>query len=142
MRTDDGGTLRLAWFNQPFRSKDLKSGGRFLATGVLKPTGVSWEIVHPTVVKLDDGETPEDRKPLPIYPLTEGLPQALMRKIFQSGINKFIESVDEVLPERIRDALGVLSIHAALQQIHWPDSIEAAQAARNRFVSQECSCCN
>lgn len=130
-------SLRLLWFNQPFRKQDLRVGQRLMATGSLRSTVTSWEMVQPQIIKLGEEEIPESQKPLPIYPLTEGLQQSSLRKVFRNGIKRLIPLVDEVLPEAVRQQLGVLPIHDALQQLHWPDSMPQAEMARERFVSQE-----
>jgi len=129
--------IRLLWFNQPFRKQDLRPGLRLLATGSLRSTVTSWEMVQPQIVKLADGEIPQSQKPLPLYSLTEGLQQAALRKIFRTGAQRLVPLVDEVLPDDLRHELGVLSIQDALSQMHWPDSLELAEQARQRFVAQE-----
>ncbi len=81
---DDNTCVRLMWFNQAFRKTDLLIGTRLMATGIIKSTGTSWEIIHPLYVKLGDDEVPEELKPLPVYSLTEGLQQSAMRKMFRT----------------------------------------------------------
>lgn len=134
----DGATqVRLLWFNQPFRKQDLHPGQRLLATGRLRSTVTSWEMIQPQIVKLADGEMPEEQKPLPTYPLTEGLQQAALRKVYRNGIKRLVPLVEDALPPPIREQLGVLPIQDALLQMHWPDSLELAEQARKRFVTQE-----
>ena len=134
---DDQCRLRLLWFNQPFRKPEMRPGLRLMATGSLRSTVTSWEMVQPQIVKLAEGEIPESQKPLPIYPLTEGLQQAALRKVFRTGIKRLIPLVEDVLPDDLRSELGVIPIHDALAQTHWPDSLALAEQARQRFVSQE-----
>ncbi|MFO1062592.1 MAG: hypothetical protein U0892_01790 [Pirellulales bacterium] len=132
-----GAYVRLMWFNQPFRKQDLRVGRRVLATGTLRSTVISWEIMQPQVFYLSPDEVPEGRKPMPVYGLTEGLNQSTMRKILRSGAKRLVPLVEDVLPERLRDELHVLPIGEALTQMHWPESMEEAEAARRRFVAQE-----
>ena len=134
---DDNTCVRLMWFNQAFRKNDLHIGARMMATGIIKSTGTSWEIIHPLYVKLGEDEVPEELKPLPVYSLTEGLQQATMRKMFRTGVKRLIPLVEDALPEQVRERLGVLPMQEALLQIHWPDSLESAAKARERFVLQE-----
>lgn len=134
---DDSTCVRLMWFNQAFRKNELAIGMRLMATGIIKSTGTSWEIVHPLYVRLSEDEIPEELKPLPVYPLTEGLQQANMRKMFRVGVKRLIPVVEDALPERVRERLGVMPMQEALMQMHWPDSLETAAQARQRFVLQE-----
>ena len=48
--------VRLLWFNQPYRKQDLRHGQRLLATGRLRSTVISWEMVQPQIVKLAAGD--------------------------------------------------------------------------------------
>ncbi len=134
---DDNTCVRLMWFNQPFRKNDLFIGARMMATGIIKSTGTSWEIVHPLIARLTEDEVPEQLKPRPIYALTEGLQQANMRKMFRTGMQRLVPLVEDALPEQIRERLGVMPMKEALYQIHWPDTLELAAKARQRFVLQE-----
>ncbi len=137
LQLPDNACVRLMWFNQPFRKNDLFMGDRLMATGVIKSTGTSWEIIHPLTTKLEEDEIPEQLKPLPIYSLTEGLQQPALRKMFRSGAQRLIPLVEDALPDRIRERLGVMPMQEALHQIHWPDNLERATKARERFVLQE-----
>lgn len=134
---EDNTCVRLMWFNQAFRKNDFRIGLRFMATGIIKSTGTSWEIVHPLYVKLEEDEIPEQLKPLPVYPLTEGLQQAHMRKMFRTGVQRLVHLVEDALPSRVRESLGAMPMQEALWQIHWPDSLATAAKARERFVLQE-----
>ena len=134
---DDQTCLRLMWFNQAFRKTELVIGGRLMATGIVKSTGTSWEMIHPQTIKLAEDEVPDQLKPLPIYSLTEGLQQATLRKMFRTGVKRLVPVVEDALPEALRARLDVMPMQDALTQIHWPDSLDQADRARQRFVLQE-----
>ena len=73
--------LRAIYFNQPFMQQKFPHARRVLLTGKAKLNGFRWEMVHPRVELLADNEEPPAGRVLPIYPLTEGLSQAAMRRI-------------------------------------------------------------
>ncbi len=58
-----------------FRQEKLKRGMNVIATGIPKSTGISFEMRHPEVLLLAPGDAPPPQRPVPIYPLTEGLLQ-------------------------------------------------------------------
>ncbi|MCA9180493.1 MAG: ATP-dependent DNA helicase RecG [Planctomycetales bacterium] len=134
---DDGGAVRLTWFNQPFRRNDLRVGLRLVASGLLRSTVLNWEMVQPTITPLAENEPAALSKPLPRYPLTEGLKQAAVRSTMQEVARPLIEQIDEVLPEWLRERLQVPDVHRALADIHFPENMEAALAAQRRFKTQE-----
>lgn len=134
---DDGGAVRLTWFNQPFRRNDLRVGLRLVASGLLRSTVLNWEMVQPTITPLADDEPAVLAKPLPRYPLTEGLKQAAVRSAMREVARPLIERIDEVLPDWLRERLQVPDVHRALTDIHFPENMEAALAAQRRFKTQE-----
>ena len=134
---DGGGFTRLLWYNQPFRINELKIGQRIVATGTLRSTVLNWEMVQPQLVLLGDDELPESQKPLPIYPLTEGLRQSTVRKMIAEAIPTLLSDVEEVLPTEVCEQLDLLPIQDALKQLHWPSNLQSAEQARRRFISQE-----
>lgn len=134
---EGGSAVRLVWFNQPFRKNELRPGTRLLASGTVKSTVLNWEIVQPQIRVLEMAEDVPPGRPLPIYPLTEGLKQSAMRHIMRNSLPPLLEAVDEVLPDELRHRLEVTPIRQALHDIHFPDSLEQAHSAQRRFKCQE-----
>lgn len=147
---NESGAVRLVFFNQPFRSEQITFDRRVMISGEPKLKGLRWEFVHPKVVFLDDEDDQLKPKILPIYPLTEGVKQADMRRMVWAAVDALAEHMEEVLPvglrdratETLRDA-GIRlqqplpEITTALRQVHSPDDRETLTAARTRFVFQE-----
>lgn len=129
--------LRMSWFNMPFLRKRFAAGKRVLASGTPKLRGLRWEMTHPTIEFLQEGEEPPAGRILPIYPLTEGISQAAMRKIAWSAVDHYTEFVEEVFPDAFLDEHRLWPIKAALPQMHQPASRESLERARARFVYQE-----
>lgn len=134
---EGGGFVRLLWFNQPFRKNDVRPGVRLMATGVLKSTVLNWEIMQPQIVALGPNEVPPEQKPLPIYALTDGLKQPMIREMLQQNVPCLLPLVEEVLPEPLRRRMEVPTLHEALHDIHFPPDMEAVLRAQKRFKLQE-----
>ena len=134
---EGGGFVRLLWFNQPFRKNDVRPGQRVVATGVLKSTVLNWEMMQPQIVALGPDEVPPEQKPLPIYALTDGLKQPMIREMIQQNLASLLQLVDEVLPEPLRIRLDVPSLAEALRDIHFPSDLDAVARAQRRFKLQE-----
>ncbi|MCR9294194.1 MAG: ATP-dependent DNA helicase RecG [bacterium] len=137
VQADSGGSVRLVWFNQPFRRNELGTGRRLLATGTPRSTGLHWEMIQPQVRYLSPEECDLERKPRPVYPLTEGLRQSDMRRIMRRNLPELIPLVIEVLPDELRQRLEVSDIHRALHDLHFPENLAAAESAQRRFKVQE-----
>ncbi len=134
---DGGGAVRLTWFNQPFRRNELRVGLRLVASGQLRSTVLNWEMVQPAITPIVDDQPQQPGKPLPRYGLTEGLKQSTLRHMLREVAPPLIDTIEEVLPQRLRERLQVPDVARALHDIHFPPSMEAAQAAQRRFKTQE-----
>lgn len=129
--------LRMSWFNMPFLRRRFATGKRVLASGTPKLRGMRWEMTHPTIEFLLEGEEPPAGRILPIYPLTEGVSQAVMRKLVWSAVDHYTEFLEEVFPDAFLDEHRLWPIKAALPQMHQPTNRESLERARARFVYQE-----
>ncbi|QDT13667.1 ATP-dependent DNA helicase RecG [Planctomycetes bacterium K23_9] len=150
---NDTGAVRILFFNQPFRADQLTFDRQVMISGEPKLNGLRWEFVHPKVTFLDeadnDGSPPRPRI-LPIYPLTDGVKQADLRRLTRDLLPPIVATLTEVMPDRLRslaaESLRVAGIKlagalppidTALQQIHHPDDEQSLLGARSRFVFQE-----
>ncbi len=136
LRCEDG-YVRLVWFNQPYMSSKFQRGQRVIASGIPRLTGISWQMSHPSVSPWPEGTPLPTGGILPIYPLTEGLTQPVMRRLVQGLVDGYATDVEEVLSEEFRAEHGLLSITDALRSIHQPPHSEGLAAARRRFIYQE-----
>jgi len=136
MEPDGGGCVRLLWFNQAFRRRLHQRGDRLIATGILRTTGLNWEMVQPQTTPAD-ADREDLKKPIPIYPLTEGLKQSTLRHMMRRVIPPLIALVEEAMPESVRQRLSVVGIHQSLRDIHFPGNLESTEAALRRFKLQE-----
>ena len=134
---EGGGYVRLVWYNQPYRRHTLARGLRVVATGATKSTAISWEMRHPEIEILAETDPLPAAKPLPIYPLTEGLQQRHVRSMVDVALTHLTALLPESLPEPFREQHGLLPFHEALRQIHQPSTMEEANNARYRFIFQE-----
>lgn len=129
--------MRAIWFNQGFMRKRFFLGQQVIVSGKPSLNGMRWEMTHPVVDTLEPGETPEGGRLHPVYSLTEGIRQGVMRRMVKSALTSYLEDLDEVLPQSFIDEHGLLSVHDALRKIHNPETIEEKDAARRRFIYQE-----
>jgi ATP-dependent DNA helicase RecG len=74
---------------------------------------------------------------VPIYALTEGLNLRFLRKAIHQALVDVLPSIVDPLPMIIQKKYQLVPLHDALQQIHFPDSRELAEKARQRLVFDE-----
>ena len=140
---DDGsGVLELVWYNQPYMKDTLNKlrNSRIVAYGVVKESPYGLQMETPEWEDLPDGADPDSllsvNRIVPIYPLTEGIRQKRMRQILWNAA-QHAHIAPEVLPPSVRKRVGLMPLPAALQQIHFPDSEQVIDSARQRLVFEE-----
>jgi ATP-dependent DNA helicase RecG len=131
------GYLRAIWFNQPFLRERFTLGERVMVSGKPKRNGMFWEMTHPRVVALSEGEEEPKGELLPVYPLTEGLQQWQLRRLVRSVLEPHVQLLEEVFPQTFLEAHALWPLQQALPEIHFPTSQENLQRARRRLVYQE-----
>jgi ATP-dependent DNA helicase RecG len=131
------GNVRAVWFNMPFMNKRFAAGMRVVVAGVPRRSGSIWEFSHPEVRWMVDGEQAHASDWLAIYPLCEGLPQAVVRAAAQAAVDHAADLVAEAFPPEVLASKSLLPIGTALREIHLPSSRGMIDAARHRFVYEE-----
>lgn len=129
--------LRAVWFNQPYMRDKLAVGDHVLLSGTPRRRGLRWEITHPRVESVANGMDPPAGSIRPVYSLTEGINQSLMRRIVRGVSDEFVTVVEEAFPVDYLAARKLCPIHDALRQIHAPASRADLEHARQRFIYQE-----
>lgn len=129
--------IRALWFNQPYLRERFAVGQRIVLSGVPRQRGFRWEMPHPRFQLLAENEAAAGGQVLPIYSLTEGIPQHQMRRLVRSVVDQFAGVVEEVFPADLLAKWNLCAIHDALRGIHTPASVGELERARHRLVYQE-----
>lgn len=131
-----GGRLNAVWFNQPWLEKQLFPGQRLVVTGKVRMRGRQAELAVQHMEIDDDGESLSTGRIVAVYPSTQGLSQAYLRR----SVHRLVHALDTIpdhLPRRVLRDLELTSLDRALRDIHFPDSEEALQRATRRLKFDE-----
>src|SRR5215475_9030789 len=130
--------LVCRWFNLHYVQKMIATGQRIVVFGRPRLRGKRICMDHPEfeVIENDEEISIHFRRITPIYPATEGLSQRVLRSVMYRLLNE-LPSADaglETLAPRnlVRGEAG-----DAIRAIHFPDSWEARDAAREHLVLSE-----
>lgn len=74
---------------------------------------------------------------VPIYSLSEKLNIKVLRKAIYNVIQLYKDTIVNVVPEYLREKYNLLDKKEAVQQIHFPDSLEMLEKARFSLVFEE-----
>ncbi len=137
---DETGVVSLVFFNQPYLEKYFKQGERVVVSGEMALYRDQRQMISPEY-EIIGGELSESLlhagRIVPVYPLTAGISQRMMRKIVAAACEKYGGFVGENLSDALRAAFDVPPRAEAIRQIHYPDSYEALERARRRFKIEE-----
>lgn len=126
-RISDGtGSLTLQFFHfYPSQRKRLHSGVRLLCYGEVRPGPVDPQMIHPQWQVLAPDQPVRAEKGLtPVYPSTEGLNQASLRRLVRRALEEQAagRAGDELLPRPLLEELGLPTLVEALHLLHAPPS--------------------
>lgn len=133
--SDDSGSTRLVWFNQPYRAAALKPGRTYFISGQYELSRQRFAIMNPGVEMTSDFPVNTARI-LAVYRETKGLTSRQIRLAVRQAI-PLIARLKESLPAGIVSGQGLLSRSEALAAIHAPQSSKQLEAARRRLGFEE-----
>ncbi|MBU3715517.1 MAG: ATP-dependent DNA helicase RecG [Candidatus Nanopelagicaceae bacterium] len=140
--SDGRAKLILTFFNQAWRTKDLREGREGLFAGKVGVFKGKRQLSHPDYLLIPDGDNKEEAvsdfagKYLPVYPATKKLPSWKVAQCVRLGIDS-LGDIAEPLPDQYRSALGFPTMVEAIKQVHLPNSLAEADLARERLTFDE-----
>ncbi len=130
-------TFRCIWLNASwYPHKVLLRGVEVVVYGKVKQTNRGPTLYHPEfeLMEKDGEEFIHLNRLTPIYPLTEGLFQRVLRRIqFQQTQKSPLEELQEFYPA----PEDLPSLKEAIPAVHFPSSWEALRNARQRLIFDE-----
>jgi len=142
---DETGKLKAIWFNQPYLINTFKKGDYLCLAGkVVKKNGSKY-LSNPAYERINLEPKTYNLEPnlihtgrlIPVYPETEGLSSKWLRFIIKPLLMKLGDQLQDSLPQKIREKFNFLPFQKAIWQIHFPDSLKDAEAAKKRFAFEE-----
>jgi ATP-dependent DNA helicase RecG len=130
---DESARACLVCFNRPFLEKQFPVGARarlfghfYYKYGEIQSSSFELEPignVHGPI--------------LPVYPLTAGITQALLRKLIRQAVSRYATALEDELPESLIARDGLFHKADAVRAIHFPASQEELDRARKTLIYEE-----
>lgn len=139
---DDTQRLSCLWFNQNYLIKQFKKKERIIVTGKVGAYKSEIQIVNPEFEVFSEDEEEENDllhmgRIVPVYSLTEGLPQKVIRSLVYDAVEKFLDSLPENLPDDWIRRQGWLGRLEAIRELHFPSENGTWERARERLAYEE-----
>ena len=150
--TDESGKLELTFFNakankfvqERMRSQFPKNAGIMLS-GTVKRDNYTYKLTFDKPsYSIMTGEFLTGEKAnlnlariVPIYTVCENLNIKTLRKAIFNAIELYKDYIINIVPDEIRERLGLMDKRTAVEQIHFPETMEKLEQARFSLVFEE-----
>lgn len=133
--SDKTGSVRLTWFNQPYRATSIKAAQEYYVSGEYALRRTRFSIANPSVELVSDFPVNTARI-IPIYRETKGLKSSVIRKLIRE-VDSLINDIPEQMPNWLLIEQNLMNYSQALAQMHFPKSKEDLSDAKKRLGFQE-----
>jgi ATP-dependent DNA helicase RecG len=135
LASDETGSVKLIWFNQPFRANSIKGDTEYFIVGKFDLSRGRFSINSPTI-EADNDFTVNTARIVPRYKESKTVGTKLIRRslrdIFTSGT-----VIPESLPSDIVKSLSLMPYKNVLKELHFPTTLETFQKAKRRMAFEE-----
>jgi ATP-dependent DNA helicase RecG len=132
--SDETGSVRLIWFNQPHRPASLKAGQEYFISGSFELSRQRLSIMNPSI-ELASAFPVNTARIVPVYRETKGLKSGQIRKVLKQVITE--TDVPETLPAWLIRSNNLARRADAIRNMHFPSSAEALETAKQRLGFEE-----
>ncbi|HSX44768.1 MAG TPA: ATP-dependent DNA helicase RecG [Candidatus Saccharimonadales bacterium] len=133
--SDQSASVRLVWFNQPYRAKAIKLDANYYISGDFELSRQRLAIMNPSM-ELVSAFPVNTARIVPIYRETKGLRSFQVRKLIRQ-IAPIIKSLPETLPSWLITSQKLISRAEAIIAIHFPGDQQMLDEARRRLGFEE-----
>ena len=133
--SDETGSVRLVWFNQPYRADSLKHSQQYYISGPYALRRGRFSIANPSVELVNDFPINTARI-IPIYREVRGLKSFQIRKLVRSAAG-IVKDMPEHLPSWLLKEEKLIDYKTAALQMHFPSSAEDLEKAQRRLGFEE-----
>ncbi len=133
--SDKTGSLRLIWFNQPYRANATKLQQTYFISGNFEMSRGRLSLMNPAM-ELTSEFPVNTARIVSIYRETKGFKSASIRKLIVK-LMPYIQTIPENLPASVVLEHKLLPHSEAILAMHFPESVVQLDAARRRLGFEE-----
>ncbi len=124
----------LLCFNRNFLQNVLKINHYYYISGKFF---FNYGEIQSSNFEIEEATEEYKGKIVPIYPLTEGLSQQILRRAISDALKKFRLDIDNELSENLILKRSLLPKREALKHIHFPENFPFYYQAKKTFIYEE-----
>ncbi len=131
---DNSAKLEVLFFNGKYLANYFNVGSEYTFYGKISLNNGRRQMAHPEFHRLGDKD--DLRGIFPVYPLTDGMTQANVRKLVKEVL-PLADEAEEWLPKEVVSNYNLCSPSYAIKNIHFPMDERQVKEARYRMVFEE-----
>jgi ATP-dependent DNA helicase RecG len=129
--SDDSGSLKVIWFNQPYIKDYLKIGDEVLLSG--KTSFYKQLQLNNPIYEKSSEDTIHTGRIVPIYSVTENLYNKTLRRIIKPCL-KLAVGLTDIVPQEISNKYSLFKQAQAIEEIHFPSSQNNLEKAKLKIT--------
>ena len=133
--SDTTDSVRIIWFNQPYRQKSLIADQEYYISGQYKLSRSRYSLTNP-VIEPVGAMMLNSARIVPVYPESKNLTSLVLRKAVAAALD-YVTLIKETLPPNIVDELNLMPLSSAVKAIHFPENQAELDTAIKRFNFDE-----
>jgi len=135
--SDDTGSLKVVWFNQPYLAKTLKAGDDILLAGTAQRYK-TLQLQNPIYEKFNEaGDSTHTGRLVPVYHTTENLYNRTIRNLVKQCL-PLAGQLEDLVPAETLKNFRLMPLAAAIAELHFPGGGgQALGQAQRRIVFDE-----
>ena len=134
-RISDGtGSADITYFNQPWMKNLVKKGEEYAFFGRIDGDLLRRTMANPAMARIG---SPEAESIVPVYKLTAGISQKILRSVIWQAVELLADKLPEVLPLELMAQYALMPLGQALRTVHRPSDPSELAAARRRLAFEE-----
>jgi ATP-dependent DNA helicase RecG len=142
LASDETGSIKIIWFNQPYISKTLKVGDEVSLSGKVDSDYAGRTMVSPVYEKVlytTDHRTAKlvhTQGLVPIYHTTANLTQKQIRFLIKQAL-EYLKYLIDWLPDETQESAKLINLTEAIRLAHFPQNQESLTLAKKRLAFDE-----
>lgn len=133
--SDKTSSVRIVWFNQPYRAANTKTDEEYFVSGVLDLKRGRLVITNPSC-ELVSSFPVNTARIVPVYRETKDLKSTAIRKALRTVFTT-LKNYPSALPPEVEKSHKLISRTEALKQVHFPKSSKDVEIAKKRLGFEE-----
>ena len=133
--SDGTGSMKFVLFNQGYKKNFYKKGQTLYGYGKVEMAYGSKQMNTPQMETIAEGSQP-DQGIVPIYPLTEGVSQFVIRSAIKNWFAAH-QDMPNIIPSDLGQAHTLMPRYEAFKNMHFPVSSAAYEKARYQLAYEE-----